>query len=65
MIGCTLEQIHASLFAAMAGAVDEAANPGMGLAVVKTLQAKGMVCSCMAAHWLLEGLYKLGLHIKH
>ena len=54
--------MHATLFAAMAGAVDEAAVPGMGLAVVKTLRAKGMRCSCMAAHWLLEGLYSIGWH---
>jgi alpha-L-rhamnosidase len=54
--------MHATLFSAMAGAVDEAAVPGMGLAVVATLKAKGMRCSCMAAHWLLEGLYKIGWH---
>ena len=22
----------------------------------------GMKCSCMAAHWLLEGLYRIGWH---
>ena len=46
----------------MAGAVDEIAVPGMGLAVVNTLKAKGMRCSCMAGFWLLEGLYKVGWH---
>jgi hypothetical protein len=59
-LGTQHASMHATLFATMAGAVDEAADPGMGATVVKTLQAKGMKCSCMAAHWLLEGLYKIG-----
>lgn len=32
------------------------------LAVVNTLREKGMKCSCMAAYWLLEGLYRIGTH---
>eukprot|EP01052_Picozoa_sp_SAG31_P006241 SAG31_NODE_285_length_18479_cov_9.871980_6_plen_225_part_00 len=56
--------MHATLFATMTGAVDEKSVPGMGLAVVKALKAKGMKCSCMAAHWLLEGLYKIGWETK-
>ena len=61
-LGITHASMHATLFPAMAGAVDEVAAPGMGLAVVNALKAKGMRCSCMAGFWLLEGLYKVGWH---
>lgn len=63
-LGIEHSSMHATLFATMAGAVDETAEPGMGLAVVRTLQAKGMNCSCMAAYWLLEGLYRIGWHTQ-
>ena len=59
-LGTQHASVHATLFATMAGAVDDTAEPGMGAAVVETLKAKGMKCSCMAAHWLLEGLYRIG-----
>ena len=59
-VGIAHSSMHATLFPTMAGAVDEVAEPGMGLAVVKTLRAAGMKCSCMAAYWLLEGLYRIG-----
>ena len=29
---------------------------------MNTLREKGMKCSCMAAYWLLEGLYRIGTH---
>ena len=55
-LGISHSSMHATLFPAMAGAVDEAAEPGMGLAVVKTLRAAGMKCSCMAAYWCARRL---------
>ena len=121
-LGIAHSSMHATLFPTMAGAVDEVAEPGMGLAgtsrtsylaptaslplsfrlpppspgralplglvgfslarccsggrpihccfaclphafaVVNTLREKGMKCSCMAAYWLLEGLYRIGTH---
>jgi alpha-L-rhamnosidase len=61
-LGIAHSSMHATLFPAMAGAVNETAAPGMGAAVVKTLREKGMKCSCMAAYWLLEGLYRMGTH---
>ena len=48
---------HATLFSVMAGAVDESAVPGMGAAVVKTLKAMGMRCSCMAAYVTIGNLH--------
>lgn len=48
----------------MAGVVNETAQPGMGLAMVKHLNAslKGGAgpSSCMAAFWMLQGLYRVG-----
>ena len=61
-VGIEHSSMHATLFPAMAGAVDERAIPGMGMAVTKALRAKGMACSCMGAFWLLEGLYRMGWH---
>ena len=55
-LGISHSSMHATLFPAMAGAVDEVAEPGMGLAVVKTLRAAGMKCSCMAAYWCARRL---------
>jgi hypothetical protein len=54
--------IQATLFPATAGVVDDTAVPGMTKAVLKGLQSKNGTesCSCMAAFWLLEGLYQMG-----
>ena len=57
-IGTAHTSLHATLFPMMAGAV----NDSMGAAVVRQLRARGMRCSCMAAFWLLEGLYRVGWH---
>lgn len=54
--------MQATLFPMMAGVVNETALPGMGLQMVSFLRKTGMSCSCMAAFWLLEGLYKTGVH---
>jgi len=54
--------MQATLFPLMAGVVNETAIPGMGLKMVGWLKKTGMKCSCMAAYWLLQGLYKTGVH---
>ena len=61
-LGISHSAMHATMFPAMAGAVDDAAVPGMGMMVLGALKAKfdpgkGMRCSCMGAYWLLQGLY--------
>jgi len=55
--------MQATLFPMMAGVAelpDGTAIPGMGRAILAFLKATGMKCSCMAAFWLLEGLYRVG-----
>jgi hypothetical protein len=56
--------IQSIIFPMMAGVVNETAAPGMGLAMTKALklQLKGGVgpSSCMAAFWMLQGLYRIG-----
>jgi hypothetical protein len=59
-LGISHASMQATIFPTMAGAVDDAEIPGMMAAVVAGLKAKGMACSCMAAFWLLEGLYRMG-----
>jgi hypothetical protein len=59
-LGISHASVQATIFPTMAGAVDDTKMPGMVAAVVAGLKAKGMACSCMAAFWLLEGLYRLG-----
>ena len=56
--------IQSIIFPMMAGVVNETAEPGMGLAMTKALelQLKGGAgpSSCMAAFWMLQGLYRIG-----
>lgn len=56
--------IQSIIFPMMAGVVNETAQPGMGLAMVKALklQLKGGAgpSSCMAGFWMLQGLYRVG-----
>ena len=58
--------IQSIIFPMMAGAVNESEVPGMGAAVVKALRAKRVSgngpSSCMAAFWMLQGLYRVGWH---
>lgn len=56
------DSVQATIFPLVAGAVDGSRLPGMGLKVVNYLKGRGMRCSCMAAFFLLEGLYRLGVH---
>ena len=60
--------IQSIIFPMMAGVVNETAQPGMGLAMVKALrlQLKGGAgpSSCMAGFWMLQGLYRVGWEQK-
>ena len=64
--GTTNAAIQAQIFPMMAGVVNETALPGMGLAMVRYLRSARVEgngpSSCMAAFWLLEGLYRVGWH---
>jgi hypothetical protein len=56
--------MHATLFPMMAGVADANAEPAvMGEQMLTFLKATGLRCSCMAAFWLLEGLYRTGLRV--
>jgi hypothetical protein len=60
----THSAIQSIIFPMMAGVVNETAQPGMGLAITNALKLrlKGGVgpSSCMAAFWMLQGLYRVG-----
>jgi hypothetical protein len=65
-LGTPHASIQAQIFPLMAGAVNETALPGMGLAMVKYLRSVLISgngpSSCMAVFWMLEGLYRVGWH---
>lgn len=65
-VGTQHAAIQAQIFPMMAGVVNETALPGMGLAMVKYLRSARVSgngpSSCMAAFWMLEGLYRVGWH---
>jgi alpha-L-rhamnosidase len=53
--------VHATAWAAAAGVVEQQQSATMAKAMTATIRAKGMRCSCMGAHWLLQGLYSLAV----
>ena len=65
-IGTRHAAIQSQIFTMMAGVVNETETPGMGLAMVKYLRSARVSgngpSSCMAAFWMLEGLYRVGWH---
>ena len=65
-VGTQHAAIQSQIFPLMAGVVNETESPGMGLAMVKYLRSTRVSgngpSSCMAAFWLLEGLYRVGWH---
>ena len=56
------QSMQVTLFPMMAGVVNETALPGIVLRMIKFLKSTGMKCSCMAAFWLLEGLYATAVY---
>lgn len=50
--------VHASIWPAAADVIPDTNHAKQ---VIQTLKKRGMACSCMGAHWMLQGLYKLAV----
>eukprot|EP00035_Acanthoeca_spectabilis_P031454 m.14156 g.14156 ORF g.14156 m.14156 type:complete len:993 (+) comp4760_c0_seq1:3-2981(+) len=60
-LGINHSSVHASLFPAANGVVNVLSMQEAVTSFLNNTQTSQLKCSCMAAFWLLQGLYKMGL----